>query len=61
MYGTQCVRLEGCKFKIQKSFENGPSPKWIPTLFNPIEPSTCCVFVFDVAFFQVIVMNEIIE
>ena len=48
---TQCVHSEGCKLTIPITLENDPSRKEIPTLSEPIEPSTCCNFIFDVALF----------
>ena len=43
--------LRKMQITIPKSLENGPSLKKIPTLSNPIEPSTCCIFLFDVVSF----------
>ena len=45
------LSFEGCKVTIPTSLENGPSYKYIPTWFNPIEISTCCIFLFDVVLF----------
>ena len=51
MYATQCVTLDdGCIFTIPIPLENGLSPKYIPTLCNPIQPSTGRIFIFEVSF-----------
>ena len=49
MYVNQCVPFMGCKLTIPIALENGSSLKKIPTLSNPIEQRTCCIFLFDAA------------
>ena len=43
--------FDGSKLTIPISNLKGPSRKYIPTLFNPIESSTYCTFISAVALF----------
>ena len=51
MYVTQCVHSEGCKITIPISDSNGPSRRYVSTPLKPKDERTCCIFIFNVAYF----------